>query len=158
MRNDALLKVFGTIHVISNPLLTSTIAAEVEKIADGKPVELVYDAMSLPDTQALAYEVLALGDALLLTRAPQIPEDNKQVDDNNKIVHVFGNVQTHENRQLGIEQYSRLTKWLRTSAIVVRVPPSSDPAVKVDTGTSATPAPTTSKSCCFDFSMSASSS
>ena len=54
MRNDALLKVFGTIHVISNSLPTSTIAAEVEKIADGKPVELVYDAISLPDTQALA--------------------------------------------------------------------------------------------------------
>ena len=92
MRNDALLKVFGTIHVISNSLPTSTIAAEVEKIAGGKPVELVYDAISLPGTQALAYEVFALGDALLLTRAPQIPEDNKQADDNNKIVNVFGNV------------------------------------------------------------------
>ena len=143
---------------IDRSLPASTIAAEVAKIVGGKPVEFAYDAISLPDTQALAYEVLALGDALLLTRAPQIPEDNKQVDDNNKIVHVFGNVQTHENRQLGIEQYSRLTKWLRTGAIVVRVPPSSDPVVKVDTGTSATPAPTTSKPCCFVFSMSASSS
>ena len=54
MRNDALLKVFGTIHVISNSLPTSAIAAEVEKIADGKPVELVYDAISLLDTLALA--------------------------------------------------------------------------------------------------------
>ena len=52
--NEALLKSLGATHVIDRSLPASTIAAEVEKIADGKPVELVYDAISLLDTQALA--------------------------------------------------------------------------------------------------------
>ena len=89
----------------------------------GKPVEFAYDAISLPDTQALGYDVLAPGGVLLLTLAPQIPEDQKKAGDDKKIVHVFGSVHTPENRQLGIEQYSRLTEWLRTGAIVVRVSP-----------------------------------
>ena len=132
--NEALLKSLGATHVLDRSLPASKLAAEVAQLAGGKPVELVYDAVSLPDTQTLGYEVLAPGGALLLTLAPQIPEDKKKADDNKKIVHVFGNVHTPENRQLGIEQYSRLTEWLRTGAIVVRILPCFVFAVRAAAG------------------------
>ena len=76
------------------------------QIAGGKPAESVYGAISLPNTQAFAYEFLAPGGALLHTLALQIPKDKKKADNNAKIVHVSGDVHTSKNRQLGIEQYN----------------------------------------------------
>ena len=78
--NEAYLKSLGATHVIDRSLPASTIAAEVAKIVGGKPVEFAYDAISLPDTQALGYDVLAPGGVLLLTLAPQIPEDKKNAN------------------------------------------------------------------------------
>ncbi|EJF58192.1 GroES-like protein [Dichomitus squalens] len=115
--NEALLKSLGATHVLDRSLPASTLAAEVAKIAGGKPVEFVYDAISLADTQALGYDVLAPGGVLFLTLPVQIPEDKRKAGDK-KIVNVFGNVHSPENRQLGVEQYSRLTEWLKTGAIV----------------------------------------
>ncbi|TBU41503.1 GroES-like protein [Dichomitus squalens] len=116
--NEALLKSFGATHVLDRSLPASTLAAEVAKIAGGKPVEFVYDAISLADTQALGYEVLAPGGVLVVTNPVAIPEEKKKVGDNKKIVNVFGVVHTPENREFGAEQYSRLTEWLKTGVIV----------------------------------------
>ena len=107
--NEALFTSLSTTHVIHRSLSASAIGAGIAKITGGKPVEFVYDAILLPSTQAFAYEVLAPCGALLLTLAPQIPEDKKKADDNTKIMLVFAYVHTSGNRKLGIEQYSRLT-------------------------------------------------
>lgn len=108
----------GATHVIDRTLPTSVVQAEVAKIAGGKPVELVYDAISLVDTQPLAYDVLAPGGYLVLSLPDIIPA--KKAGDNKTIVTTFGNVQTPENREVGVALYSRLTEWLETGKIVVR--------------------------------------
>ena len=119
--NEALLKSLGATHVLDRSLPASTLAAEVAQLAGGKPVELVYDAVSLPDTQTLGYEVLAPGGVLVITNPVQVPEDKKKAGDGKKIVNVFGVVHLPENWQVAVEQYKRLPEWLRTGAIVVRV-------------------------------------
>ena len=88
--NEALLKSLGATHVLDRSLPASTLAAEVAQLAGGKPIELVYDAVSLPDTQTLGYEVLAPGGVLVITNPVQVPEDKKKAGDGKKIVNVFG--------------------------------------------------------------------
>ena len=86
-------------------------------------MELVYDAIGLAETQTLGFEVLAPGGALVTTLATNIPEDvlKAGADKNKKVVNVFGSVHHAENRDFGVELYSRLTELLRTGAIVVRL-------------------------------------
>ncbi|EIW57181.1 GroES-like protein [Trametes versicolor FP-101664 SS1] len=118
LRHEEFLKSIGAAHVIDRTLPAATIAAEVAKLTGGKPVEFVYDAVSLPDTQPLAYEVLAPGGHLLLVLPDSVPAEKKKEGDNKTIVTVFGNVQTPENREVGVALYSRLTEWLETGKLV----------------------------------------
>ncbi|KAI0671357.1 GroES-like protein [Trametes maxima] len=118
LHNEALLKSLGATHVIDRKLSHDEIVSEVAKITAGKPVEYVYDAISLADTQPVAYDVLAPGGSLLLVLPDSIPAEKKKAGDNKKIVNVFGNVHTPENRQFGIDLYSHLTEYLEKGLIV----------------------------------------
>ena len=55
---------FRSTHVLDRSLPQDALVAEVLKIAAG-PVSLVYDAISLPDTQAVGYALLARNGQLL---------------------------------------------------------------------------------------------
>ena len=121
LHNAPFLKSLGATHVLDRTLPASSIIAEVQKIAGGKPVEYAYDAISLPDTQPLAYDVVAPGGTLIIVLNEAIPAERKREGDNKRVVHAFGTVHTPENRAVGVEFYSRLTEWLRTGVIVVRV-------------------------------------
>ena len=121
LHNEGLLKSLGATHVLDRRLAPEAILAELQKITGGAPIEYVYDAISLPDTEPLAYDALAPGGALLLVLPDQIPAEKKKEGDNKKIVNVFGVVHLPENWQVAVEQYKRLPEWLRTGAIVVRV-------------------------------------
>ena len=76
--NGALLKSLGGTHVINHSLPASTIAAELARIAGGQHVEIVYDAVSVVDTQVLPYEVIAPGGSLLLTLARRSPRTRRR--------------------------------------------------------------------------------
>ncbi|KAI0649514.1 GroES-like protein [Trametes meyenii] len=118
LHNEALLKSLGATHVIDRKLSHDEIVREVSKIVAGKPVEYAYDAISLADTEPIAYDVLAPGGSPLLVLPDVIPAEKKKEDDNKKIVVVFGNVQTPENRQLGVDLYRHLTEYLEKGLIV----------------------------------------
>lgn len=119
LKHEEYLKSIGATHVINRSLPNETVLAEVTKLTGGKPVEYVYDSISL-DTQALAYDILAPGGHLLLVLPNGIPADKIKEGDNKTVVTVFGNVHSPENRAVGIEFYSRLTSWLADGSIVVR--------------------------------------
>lgn len=125
LHNEALLKSLGATHVLDRSLPRAELAAEVRKITGDAPVEYAYDAISHPDTQALAYEVLAPGGALVIVLEDSIPEEEKKKKNMTgggaptKIVRAFGSVQVPENRRFGVELYSRLTEWLEKGVIVV---------------------------------------
>ncbi|KAI0715804.1 GroES-like protein [Cerioporus squamosus] len=119
--NEGLLKSLGATAVLDRSLPASTILSEVQKIAGGKPVEYVYDAISLEDTQALAYDALAPGGTLIIVLEDRIPAEKKATAaaaDSKRVVYGLANVHMPENREIGVQFYSRLTEWLRTGVIV----------------------------------------
>ena len=124
LHNEALLKSLGATHVIDRSLAPEQILAEVKTITGGTPVEYVFDAISLADTQALAYDVLAPGGTLIIVLNEAIPAEKKQAQAgaslNKRVVHGFGIVHVPENREIGVQLFSRLTEWLQDGVIVVR--------------------------------------
>ncbi|KAI0671365.1 GroES-like protein [Trametes maxima] len=117
LHNSSLLTSLGATHVIDRSLPTSDILAKLPELTGGKPIELVYDAISLPETEPLAYQALAPGGALVLTLPDVIPDDLKAPNDEKRIAYVFGNVQTPETSACGVEIYKRLSGWLREGMI-----------------------------------------
>ena len=123
LRNEPLLKSLGATHVLDRSLPASAILAEIQTITGGKPVEYVFDAISITDTEALAYDALAPGGTLILVLGDVIPAEKKRAGDNlnKRVVQSHGAVHFPENRAVGVEFYKRLSEWLRTGVIVVRV-------------------------------------
>ncbi|KAL1940198.1 hypothetical protein VTO73DRAFT_9149 [Trametes versicolor] len=118
LRHEEYLKSLGATHVLERTLPSSSIEAEVSKLVGGKPVELVYDAISHADTQQLAYDILAPGGHLIIVLPDLVPAEKKNAGDNKAVVSVAGSVQMPENRALGVALYSRLTEWLETGKLV----------------------------------------
>lgn len=70
LRNAEHLKAQGATHVLDRNLSVDALRAEAAKITSA-PLDLIYDAVSLPETQNAAYALLASGGQLVMT-APQI--------------------------------------------------------------------------------------
>lgn len=79
-----------------------------------KPVEIVFDAISLEDTQKEGWEILVPTGQLLLTSPAQV-DRNKYPE--KSVVNILGNV--HVQRALGKSLYSKLTALLDDGLIVV---------------------------------------
>ncbi|CDO74506.1 hypothetical protein BN946_scf184979.g61 [Trametes cinnabarina] len=115
--NAAHLTSLGATHFLDRSLPNDQILAKLPELTGGKPIHLVYDAISLPETMPLAYQALAPGGALAIVLPDVIPGDLKKKEDNKRIAYVFGNVHAPENRACGVEMYKRLTEWLEKGII-----------------------------------------
>ncbi|RPD72419.1 GroES-like protein [Lentinus tigrinus ALCF2SS1-7] len=117
--NTTLLASLGATHILDRALPTSTILSKLPALAAGKPLEFVYDAISLADTQALAYQAASPGGAVVLVLPEVIPEELKKSKggDGVRVSGVFGNVHHPDNRRCGEEMYARLTGWLEKGII-----------------------------------------
>lgn len=115
--NAEMLKALGATAVLDRTLAPAQILAELPKLTGGKPIEFVYDAISLPDTQPLAYEALADGGSLVIVLPDLVPAELKKAGDGKKIANVFGNVQHPECRPCGEEMYKRLSEWLEKGIV-----------------------------------------
>ncbi|PIL32961.1 hypothetical protein GSI_05079 [Ganoderma sinense ZZ0214-1] len=112
--NAARLTALGATHVLDRALSPSALAAAIAEAAGGAPIELVYDAISEPDTQAAGYAALAPGGTLLMTLPPAVPAESLTAE--KKIVMVFGSFYLPGNRALGRELFGRLEGYLRSGA------------------------------------------
>jgi len=112
--NASYLKELGATHVLDRNLSADAIRAEVAKITSA-PVEVAYDAVSTADTQNAAYSLLAPGGAVVIVLQNAV-EEAKQSSDK-RIVHVFGNVNVPQNRDLGASLYSKLTTLLADGSL-----------------------------------------
>jgi threonine dehydrogenase-like Zn-dependent dehydrogenase len=114
------LKSLGTTHVLSRSLSAEAIIAEVKKIT-AEPVKVVYDAVSLPDTQKTAWSVLAPGGQLIIVLFAT--EGIASGQDGKTITHPFGNV-NYPGQEVGRELYARLTELLKDGSIKVSAAPT----------------------------------
>ncbi|RDX56935.1 GroES-like protein [Lentinus brumalis] len=108
-RNTALLQSYGATHVLDRNLSADALKAEVQKIAGG-PVTLVYDAVSVPETQAAGYGLLAPAGKLLTLLPPKIAETS----DGRTVVQVSGVVQFPMNVEFGKALFLVLSTLLET--------------------------------------------
>ncbi|KAI0077047.1 medium-chain dehydrogenase/reductase like protein [Panus rudis PR-1116 ss-1] len=109
--NDDLVKSLGATHTIDRRLSPSEIVAKVKEITS-KPVEYVYDAVSITDTQKAAVEILATGGTLLLLLAKAV-----DIPKNIKAIRVYGTVHAPQNREFGVELYNNITRLLESGDI-----------------------------------------
>ncbi|CCM00612.1 uncharacterized protein FIBRA_02648 [Fibroporia radiculosa] len=104
----------GATHVVDRNLSPEAIRAEVAKITS-EPIEVIYDAVSLPDTQNVAYDLLALGGCLIIDLDLSV-DKAKQTDDK-RVEHVYGNINIPRNKVLAVGLMSKLTTYLAEGAI-----------------------------------------
>ena len=118
LRNVDWLRHIGATHVLDRGLAFDVLAKELEKIIL-EPLTVIYDAVSSPDTQNFAYDILAPGGALAVVRPVAIIEDKKIPE--KRVNFVYANAFRPENQRLGKSLYSRLHDLLAEGAIKVSV-------------------------------------
>ncbi|KAL0566503.1 hypothetical protein V5O48_015507 [Marasmius crinis-equi] len=113
-RHTDVLKNLGATHIIDRESVAiNNLPAEVKKITD-KPVRVVYDAISLPDTQEASYATLAEGGNLIVVLEPKV----KAPVEEKRIHQIMGNVHPEYNRSFGRVLYANLTKYLDEETFV----------------------------------------
>ncbi|RPD59732.1 GroES-like protein [Lentinus tigrinus ALCF2SS1-6] len=113
--NTAFLRSLGATHVVDRSLSDTAILAELPKLTGGKPLQFVFDAISLPDTQVLAYQATARGGTVVYVLPEVTPL--KQEGDGKTVSRVAGSVHFPGNAQCGEEMYAHLTEWLEKGII-----------------------------------------
>ena len=123
LKHEDYLRSLGATHIIDRSLPSADVLRNIQEITGGKQVVYAYDAIASPETQGLAYDALADGGALVATnpRSAEFLKDKIKEGDGKKVVEVAGNVHMPENRRVGVELYARLTDWLQTGKLVVRI-------------------------------------
>lgn len=117
LHNTELLKSLGATHVLDRNLSASVLKAEVRSITDA-PVKVIYDAISLANTQSVAYDILAPGGQLILV-LPSAVEASQIVPDK-EAKTTWGSAWPPYSRKVGASLWSALTRLLEEGAIKVR--------------------------------------
>ncbi|PCH39340.1 GroES-like protein [Wolfiporia cocos MD-104 SS10] len=114
LHNTAFLQSLGATHVVDRHLSFAELQSSIRQITS-KPLEVIFDAISLPETQNAAYELLSPGGCLAIVLFSSINSAN---EGGKRIVKVFGQVNfPPENRKVGSALYKRLTRLLEEGAI-----------------------------------------
>lgn len=93
-RSEQLVLSLGATHFVDR---NADVIAEATKISSS-PVEIIYDAVSVPGTQSVAWDLLAPNGTLILVLGATIDRDKYK---DKKMVKPHGNVHVEYNRALG---------------------------------------------------------
>ncbi|KAJ3538749.1 hypothetical protein NM688_g6476 [Phlebia brevispora] len=106
LRNTELLKSLGATHVVDRHLSSPDFAAAVKTVTS-EPIRIVYDAVSTPDIQVAAHDLLAPGGVYVAcTGGQNIPMEKRHPE---KIVtFVFGSPFWDDRRAIGISMYKHI--------------------------------------------------
>jgi hypothetical protein len=114
LHNSELLSSLGATHVLDRKLSTAALKEAIANITS-IPITLAFDAVSLPDTQQTAHDILTAGGILTTVTPPVVA--NKSDD---KVVQlVQGWFHPPQNREMGKRFMSVLTQWLADGTIKV---------------------------------------
>ncbi|KAG1844072.1 chaperonin 10-like protein [Suillus subalutaceus] len=111
--NEELVRKYGATHFFDRNLSGKQLKAAISKITDS-PIGIVYDAISLPETQSVGWELLANNGTLVLTLAGSVKEDEGK---GRKVISTFGVPHTPQNVELCSSSWAVVEKWLLEGAI-----------------------------------------
>lgn len=122
LKNTNYLKSIGATHVLDRYLPFSQLEREVQRITNA-PINLIYDTVSIRETQEAAWRLLGPQGKLVLTLPPVV---NKQPDDRRGIVLTNGNPHTEDNWETGRQLWLHLARLLGNGDIIVSAALSQD--------------------------------
>lgn len=112
LRHAEYLKSLGATHVIDRYLPAASLQTTIANIT-AEPLETIFDAVAVPETQNIAQDLLALGGCLVLSLPPTVT-----VTSNKRIVMALGQVNDPaENHAFGVSLYKALPSLLAEGAI-----------------------------------------
>ncbi|KAG1905559.1 chaperonin 10-like protein [Suillus fuscotomentosus] len=111
--NEELVKGYGATHFFDRNLSGKQLLAAINEVTDD-PIKLVYDAISLPETQAVAWELLANNGTLVLTLPASVKEDEGK---GRRVVPTLSYPHTPENEELCSSSWAMVEKWLSDGTI-----------------------------------------
>ncbi|KAG2032523.1 GroES-like protein [Suillus americanus] len=111
--NEELVKNYGATHLFDRKLSGKQLMAAISKVTD-RPIEIVYDAISLPETQLVAWELLADNGTLVLTLPASVKEDEGK---GRKVIHTLGYPHVPQNQELYRSAWAMVEKWLSEGTI-----------------------------------------
>ncbi|KZT20586.1 GroES-like protein [Neolentinus lepideus HHB14362 ss-1] len=115
IHNEPLLKSLGATHVIDRRLPFEQLQTCVASLLPSK-LEYVYDAISLPETQQIGYDLLSPGGYIMI-----VLDQSMDVDESSgkSIVRIFGTAHDIDQREDAKAVFSHLTQLLDSKAIKV---------------------------------------
>ncbi|KAK7049307.1 hypothetical protein VNI00_005908 [Paramarasmius palmivorus] len=111
------LKTLGATHVIDRKLVSiEELPAEVHKITGGKPVNVLHDTVSKPETLAAGVAGIADDAPIATVHSPLMPLPSV-VENRPKVYRVYAEIY-ELHRSLGNLIYKNLTRWLEDGTFV----------------------------------------
>lgn len=108
----------GATDVIDRTLPFSELPGVLKSITP-EPINIVYDSISLPETQNALYDALPPGGQLVIVLASSL--DQAKVTDDKFVTQVFGLVLDPAQRKIGVSLFSKLTELLAAGDVKVSV-------------------------------------
>ncbi|KAI0046058.1 GroES-like protein [Auriscalpium vulgare] len=106
--NEAYCKAAGATHVIDYRKVSyPELPAAVAQITSA-PVSIVYDAISLEDSQKASWQILAPNGNVIVTLPPVVGKTGADAEDGKRLVYTFGAVHDPTNREVGRAMYRAL--------------------------------------------------
>ncbi|GLB40685.1 putative alcohol dehydrogenase GroES-like domain [Lyophyllum shimeji] len=106
LKHEKFLKSLGATHVLDRQLSSASLKAETARITSA-PIDIVYDAVSRPDTQEAGLGLLRSGGSLVVVLSPVV-----KATDGKDVIHTAGMWTFPHSRALGVQLYSALTELL----------------------------------------------
>ncbi|KAG2361287.1 chaperonin 10-like protein [Suillus spraguei] len=111
--NEELVRDYGATHFFDRNLSGKQLKAAISEVTDG-PIRLIYDAISSPETQSVAWELLANNGTLVSTSFPAVKEDEGR---GRKIIMTSGISHLPENQELCRSSWAMVETWLSEGTI-----------------------------------------
>lgn len=112
--HEAYLKETGATHVIDRHFSPDDIRAAIGGITKD-PIGVVYDAVSLPDTQELGWSLLAKDGKMITTLDPKVAPGE---GDTRKVIRVAGIPHLPQNQKFSKVAWSHYSTWLAEGKLV----------------------------------------
>ncbi|KAG2123763.1 chaperonin 10-like protein [Suillus clintonianus] len=111
--NEDLVKDYGATHFFDRHLSGRQLMAAISEVTDS-PIRIVYDAISLPETQSVGWGLLAQNGILVLTLPPSVKEDEGK---GRKAVSTIGSPHVPYDEEIFRSSWAMIEKWLSEGTI-----------------------------------------